>query len=251
MRSFLVRKEHEYEQLQRDCRTAEHNWTKTRPTIDLDTTPRPRVLPISGRFGTNGTPLKLGYVCTNSNNSHHTVGGRPLAGTQRGRRARTARRSSTTVRGRTAVATLRELATATPSSICFSNRRERWCFKGPQRGIQRCARPSRTCQHLVTETTTCCFRRGSATRCSSNRVARQHPVVSPDILTLDGGYQNPHVIHTISRKRELVHDLYYASYALALAIRWAARITGHSAIAAMNSSMAWPSRSTRATGRAT
>ena len=32
-------------------------------------------------------------------------------------------------------------------------------------------------------------------------------------------------VHTISRKRELVYDLYYASYALALAIRWAARIT--------------------------
>jgi GT2 family glycosyltransferase len=50
-------------------------------------------------------------------------------------------------------------------------------------------------------------------------------VISPDIVTLDGVHQNPHVIAEISRTRRLIYDLYYASYPLALAIRWFARAT--------------------------
>lgn len=39
-----------------------------------------------------------------------------------------------------------------------------------------------------------------------------HSVVSPDIVTLDGEHQNPHVITGISKKRELVYDLYFSNY---------------------------------------
>lgn len=37
-------------------------------------------------------------------------------------------------------------------------------------------------------------------------------VISPDILTLDGIHQNPHVISNIGRFREFVWDLYYSNY---------------------------------------
>jgi GT2 family glycosyltransferase len=50
-------------------------------------------------------------------------------------------------------------------------------------------------------------------------------VISPDIITLDGVHQNPHVLHAVSRPRRLIYDIYYSSYPLALAIRWFARIT--------------------------
>ena len=47
---------------------------------------------------------------------------------------------------------------------------------------------------------------------------RQHSVISPDVMTLDGEHQNPHVISKISTVREIFYDLYYANYYLGLLI---------------------------------
>lgn len=52
-----------------------------------------------------------------------------------------------------------------------------------------------------------------------------YPVVSPSIVTLDGVPQNPHVISGISRFREFVYDVHYASYYFAVAVRSLARWT--------------------------
>lgn len=41
-----------------------------------------------------------------------------------------------------------------------------------------------------------------------------HSVISPDIVTLDGEHQNPHVISNISPVREIFYDLYYSNYHL-------------------------------------
>lgn len=54
---------------------------------------------------------------------------------------------------------------------------------------------------------------------------RLHPVICPDIVTLDGVHQNPHVIKRISRFREVVYDIYYSNYYLALLIRKLAKLT--------------------------
>lgn len=53
----------------------------------------------------------------------------------------------------------------------------------------------------------------------------QYPVVSPDIITLDGEHQNPHVVEKISNTRELIYDIYYSNYYLSLAIGYLARVT--------------------------
>lgn len=45
------------------------------------------------------------------------------------------------------------------------------------------------------------------------------PVISPDIIALDDAHQNPHVIKDISRFRELIWDVYFSNYYLALAIK--------------------------------
>lgn len=45
-------------------------------------------------------------------------------------------------------------------------------------------------------------------------------VVSPDIITLDGIHQNPHVIKDLGRLRLFVLDLFYLNYNLALLIKW-------------------------------
>jgi GT2 family glycosyltransferase len=46
-----------------------------------------------------------------------------------------------------------------------------------------------------------------------------HPVISPDLVTLDGVHQNPHVIARVSRFRELVWDVYFSNYWCSLLIR--------------------------------
>ncbi|OLU33074.1 glycosyltransferase [Pseudomonas sp. PA27(2017)] len=38
------------------------------------------------------------------------------------------------------------------------------------------------------------------------------PVISPDVVTLDGEHQNPHVIERISKVREFFYDVYYSNY---------------------------------------
>ena len=43
---------------------------------------------------------------------------------------------------------------------------------------------------------------------------QDHSVISPDVVTLDGEHQNPHVIASISSVREVFYDLYYANYHL-------------------------------------
>lgn len=47
----------------------------------------------------------------------------------------------------------------------------------------------------------------------------QYPVVSPDIITVNGVHQNPHVIAKISKRRELIYDLYYSNYYLGRLIK--------------------------------
>jgi GT2 family glycosyltransferase len=51
------------------------------------------------------------------------------------------------------------------------------------------------------------------------------PVVSPNMITLDGLHQNPHVITGLSRVREVIYDLYFSSPLLARLIRFAAAKT--------------------------
>jgi len=44
------------------------------------------------------------------------------------------------------------------------------------------------------------------------------PVVSPDVVTLDGVHQNPHVIENISKVREFFYDIYYSNYYIGCAV---------------------------------
>jgi GT2 family glycosyltransferase len=56
--------------------------------------------------------------------------------------------------------------------------------------------------------------------------ASTHAILSPNIVTLDGVHQNPHVLGGVSRFREIVWDLYFSSFTLSRLISWAARMAG-------------------------
>ncbi|TSA14244.1 glycosyltransferase family 2 protein [bacterium] len=44
-------------------------------------------------------------------------------------------------------------------------------------------------------------------------------VIAPDIVTMDGEHQNPHVIKDVGKFRESIYDLYYSNYFVASLIR--------------------------------
>lgn len=56
-------------------------------------------------------------------------------------------------------------------------------------------------------------------------IFNKYPVVSPNIQMLDGTPQNPHVISSISKIRELIYDIYHSSYLLAKFVVFLAKIT--------------------------
>ena len=56
-------------------------------------------------------------------------------------------------------------------------------------------------------------------------VFKEYPVVCPDLVTLGGAHQNPHVVAEISKARELMYDLYFSSYLAAKMIAFVAKAT--------------------------
>ena len=61
--------------------------------------------------------------------------------------------------------------------------------------------------------------------CDNLDYFEKYAVVSPDLITLDGVHQNPHVMRGISRFRQLVWDIYFSNYILAIVIGRIARLT--------------------------
>lgn len=64
-----------------------------------------------------------------------------------------------------------------------------------------------------------------------NQISKQrdllnnYPVVSPNVITLEGAPQNPHVISVISKFREFMYDVYHSNYLLARLIIYLSNIT--------------------------
>ena len=54
---------------------------------------------------------------------------------------------------------------------------------------------------------------------------KKYPVISPDIKTVDGFHQNPHVIKSISRVREVVYDIYHYNYYISKIVLIISRLT--------------------------
>jgi GT2 family glycosyltransferase len=52
---------------------------------------------------------------------------------------------------------------------------------------------------------------------------KSHAVVSPDIVTVEGEHQNPHVISGISWAREFVYDIYFSNYFIGCIVKWLAK----------------------------
>jgi GT2 family glycosyltransferase len=170
--------------------------------------------------------MKLGYICTNFNNSHFTVDAvRSLvasASDQHELRIIVVDNQSAPEH----LDSLKSIAAEFPCVDLLLNDANVGYFPGLNCGIRLMKERYSEIKHMVIGNNDLVF---PADFCSMVEgqlaLLDEHPVVSPNVVTLDGEHQNPHVIHAISKKREIVYDLYYSNYMLAQVILWAARVT--------------------------
>lgn len=168
--------------------------------------------------------MKLGYVCTNFNNSHFTVDAvRSLAASSADcHELRVVVVDNLSTPEHRAI--LRALAAEFSCVDLVLNDENLGYFPGLNCGIRHMRSKYPDFQYLVIGNNDLVFAPGFCSQVEVHRTLLDaHAVVSPDIVTLDGEHQNPHVIRTISKAREFVYDLYYSNYYLAQLILWLAR----------------------------
>lgn len=99
-------------------------------------------------------------------------------------------------------------------------------FNGINKGLEYLKWSGRVCQFIVIGNNDLVFL-PSFFECLTEKTEMllTYPVISPNIVTLDGQHQNPHVAKGISRRREVLYDLYFSSFLMANLMRQVANVT--------------------------
>lgn len=167
--------------------------------------------------------MKLTYVCTNYNNSKYTVAAVASLARNVGHEVRiyvvdNASRPNE-------VQQLRALASTNSTVRIIVNKVNIGYFAGLNVGIAAARRDDAHATWMVVGNNDLEFPKEFCD-CLERRQAEYslHSVVSPDVVTLDGEHQNPHVIDNISSMRELFYDLYYSNYWLGQLVYRAAKM---------------------------
>lgn len=167
--------------------------------------------------------MKLTYVCTNYNNSSFTVAAVASLVKNQGHDLRVfvvdnASRPEE-------VALLRQLALEQPIVRVIANPTNVGYFAGLNLGLRAARAEDKDASWIVAGNNDLEFPSDFCDRIERQADEyRRHSVISPDVITLDGHHQNPHVISDISTIREIFYDLYYSNYHLGLLILKAAKL---------------------------
>jgi GT2 family glycosyltransferase len=168
--------------------------------------------------------MKIGYVCTNYKNTADTreaVASLLRTGEERYRIVVVDNASDIEN-----VQALKSLASEFPNVELVLSKENVGYFRGLNLGIRRLRRTQPDIDLMVVGNNDLMFPEDFAGSIRKNTaIFEKYAVVSPDIVTLDGAHQNPHVVHSISKFREFMFNLYYANYYAALAIRRVAKLT--------------------------
>jgi GT2 family glycosyltransferase len=162
--------------------------------------------------------MKIGYVCTNFNNSAYTVeAARTLL-------ANDGHQASIVVvdngSDEKSQALLRELAAAQPAVHVIFSAENVGYFRGLNLGIRFLRDTDPAIEWMVVGNNDIEFHADFGDKLEANAARwRNFPVVSPDIVTLDGSHQNPHVIANISKFREFMYNVYFANYHLGMFVQ--------------------------------
>jgi GT2 family glycosyltransferase len=178
--------------------------------------------------------MKIGYVCTNYNNSSFTRGA--IASLKNGPRGTDVRVVVVDNQSRAEdVAQLRALAAEFADVELVLNPDNAGYFPGLNIGIRRMRERWPDAGILAVGNNDLVFPPDFVDTVERHRdVLGTWAVVAPDLVTFDGVHQNPHVLHPISPLRKLTWDLYYVSYGTAQLIKRAARLTRRFTIRAEN-----------------
>lgn len=168
--------------------------------------------------------MKFGYVCTNFNNSNFTC--EAVRSLQRNLRHEF---QVVVVDNQSAAESVEQLvrfADGIKNLELILNKENMGYFKGLNAGINLLRERHTDLDVIVVGNNDLEFPEDFGDALEKNiETIRRYPVVSPNIITLDGVHQNPHVISNISKFREVVYDIYYWNYYLAVLIRKLAKAT--------------------------
>ncbi|HEV2224905.1 MAG TPA: glycosyltransferase [Candidatus Acidoferrales bacterium] len=168
--------------------------------------------------------MKIGFVCTNYNNSSYTREAVRSLLKSDGYQFRVAVVDNNSDDGNVEV--LKNLAKEFREVELILSKENVGYFRGLNLGIRHLRSSQPDINIMVVGNNDLVFPADFADSIRRNMSAfEKYAIVSPDIVTLDGVHQNPHVIRKISKFREFVYDLYYAYYYLAIAIRQLAKLS--------------------------
>lgn len=169
--------------------------------------------------------MKIGFVCTNYNNSSYTRAA--IASLHAGGRWSDVRVVVVDNKSQDSdVASLKDVAREFPGVELVLHPDNVGYFPGLNIGIRHLRTKFPDIEHLVVGNNDLVFPENFVETVQRHReVFDTWAVVAPDLVTLDGVHQNPHVLHPISHTRKLIWDLYFLSYGTTVLIKHAARIT--------------------------
>jgi GT2 family glycosyltransferase len=168
--------------------------------------------------------VRLGFVCTNYNNSSFTRAA--VASLHSAGRGGDVRVVVVDNRSRDEeVAALEAVAREFPGVDVVRNPENSGYFPGLNLGMRRLRDTCPDIEHLVIGNNDLEFPPDFVPSVERHReVLDEWAVVAPDIVTPAGVHQNPHVLHPIGRVRRLVWDVYFSSFAAATAVKGAVRV---------------------------
>ncbi len=168
--------------------------------------------------------MRIGFVCTNYNNSSFTIEA------VRSLFANGAHDYHVVmVDNQSHPESVRELSAITeefPSVELVVNEENVGYFRGLNVGLRRLRTTHPDLQLVVVGNNDLVFPDSFVRSVEARRATFEaHAVVSPNIVTMDGVHQNPHVIERIGKVREVMYDLYHSSYLLGMLMKKAAHLT--------------------------
>jgi GT2 family glycosyltransferase len=99
-------------------------------------------------------------------------------------------------------------------------------FNGLNEGINHLPKPAKNYDFVVIGNNDLFFKKNFINSLYKNyNLFNIYPVISPDIIRLDGFHQNPHVIKPISKFRSIIHELYFSNFYLSRLIILLANLT--------------------------
>lgn len=99
-------------------------------------------------------------------------------------------------------------------------------FRGLNKGIDHLKNNYKNINHIAIGNNDLIFSKNFINSIrEKHNLFKHYPVISPNIITLDGVHQNPHVVKKISRFRQIIYDLYYSNFYLAVIVEKIAEIT--------------------------